>query len=221
MHMKITVCTCLAVVLLGTMVTMAADADNGPREAGVKDLFQAVLDGANIGKAGLDLYEALSADDAACYSSYNPSGTPQLPAHCVEARDFPPLNTPSESAECAQCLGPAYKHLKNVQYQFAKLRCIYASMKEFSKRAIALGDSIAGTHPIVGIVWFAEKIKIQEEEAFNRTYDRKYKALIGRLEEVLKAIAECEATVYGEPDWYERFGFIYHQFMAARYLRND
>lgn len=50
--------------------------------------------------------------------------------------------------------------------------------------------------------------------------DAKYEELVEELRGSLDQIAACEEEVYGEKDWYNRFGFIYYQFMADRYRRS-
>ena len=52
-------------------------------------------------------------------------------------------------------------------------------------------------------------------------YDDKYEELMEKLKAALEAIARCEETVYEEKDWYQRYGFVYYEFMAARYQRTD
>ena len=44
---------------------------------------------------------------------------------------------------------------------------------------------------------------------------------MAKLEAALRQIAECEERVYGEKRWYDRWGFMYYEFMAARYQRAD
>jgi hypothetical protein len=240
MRMRISVCTWLTVALLGATVTESGQDD--PRvpvspsrvvnlggdffkTTGLVKVFPGVGLVSPVAKNAAELYEAydfLSKDDEAYDPNYRPPGMPQLPAHCAAARDFPTRETSAESAECARCFEPAYENLNRLRYRFEKIRRIYVSTKNFNKRLIALGDSIAGSIPFAGLAWMKKRIEIEQSmKDFDGTYDSKYKELIGELEDVLKAIAECEEKVYGEKAWYERFGFIYHQFMADRYLRSD
>jgi hypothetical protein len=52
-------------------------------------------------------------------------------------------------------------------------------------------------------------------------YDNKYAQLMAHLKQELEAIAKCEEQVYGEKDWYQRYGFMYYEFMSGRYQRAD
>jgi hypothetical protein len=55
---------------------------------------------------------------------------------------------------------------------------------------------------------------------FKQTYDNKYRDLMGSLQRALMAIDGCERQ-YGMTDWYQRFGFIYFEFMKDKYKRTD
>jgi len=102
------------------------------------------------------------------------------------------------------------------------LRAIYAATKNYSGKAIAFGDSMAGLPGGFGMGWPEQRFGIQAEmEKLGRTYDRKYQQMIGNLEKSLKELAVCEERYFDTPDWYNRFGFIYYSFMADRYRRSD
>jgi hypothetical protein len=232
MRMMISVCMWLAIALLGAVVTVSAQDPSAVDPITVfktvdkvAEFYLKVLPKVMTSKEFIEGFGLLSKDDEAYDPNFNQPGMPQLPAHCIEALDRAKTGLElEEAAECVRCFEPAYENLKKLLYRFEKLRRISASTLDFGKRAIALGDSVCGL-PYGGLAclaWQKEKRKIEQSmKDFGKTYDRKYEELIGRLEEVLKEIAECEEKFYEEKDWYDRFGFIYYQFIAARYMRSN
>ena len=46
---------------------------------------------------------------------------------------------------------------------------------------------------------------------------RKNAELLARLQSELKGVSTCEAKYYKNDDWYDRYGYIYYQFMVAHY----
>jgi hypothetical protein len=153
-------------------------------------------------------WDKLSHDDEQYEEDYEPKGMPKVPSKCAE------------SDECRSCFEPAYERLTAVRIRFEKLRRIYAWTANYKARAFALGDSAAGMHGLAGLAWVGERVKLERQFGqFEASYDAKYEELIAELRAALEQIAACEEQVYGEQDWYNRFGFIYYQFMADRYRR--
>lgn len=161
-------------------------------------------------KKPIDLWDKakpLTEDDEA-YDPQEPPGGPKLPSTC------------KDNDECAECFEKPYGDLQSVRVRFEKLRILYQSTKKELGDAIAFGDAASNVHGISAMAWIREKEKIRvSEKRFEEAYDDKYEELLGVLEEALKGIAACEESVFGEEAWYDRFGFIYHQFMADRYRR--
>ena len=105
--------------------------------------------------------------------------------------------------------------------QLGRLWCIYTNTKNFNNAAIAFGDNTSGIHAVTGLSWqYARAGIVETYNHFKGTYDSKYIALIASLQRALMQISSCE-NAYGEPDWYQRFGFIYYEFMKERYKRID
>jgi hypothetical protein len=178
------------------------------KKTGLDEIFDDFLTDPNEGWKKLKDWSPLSPDDASLEEDYNPPGMPELPSNCLE------------SAECAQCFPPANDRLKRVLVRFEKLRRVYAWTKAYKERAFALGDAAAGIHGIGGLAWISERFKIEKSyKQFEAAYDAKYAELISELKGALQDLAACEESVYDERDWYNRFGFIYYQFMADRYKR--
>lgn len=151
-------------------------------------------------------WDNLTDEDKEYDEDYDPPGMPEVPLECAD------------SSECAACFEPAYERLKSVRIRFEKLRRIYEWTKAYKERAFALGDSAAGIHGFAGLAWVGKRVELERTyKNFEATVEAKYEELLGELRGSLDQIAACEADVYGEEDWYNRFGFIFYQFMAAHY----
>lgn len=155
--------------------------------------------------------ETLSPDDAQYESDYKLPGTPELPSLCKNSR------------ECEDCFKQPYADLQNTRFRFEKLRRLNKVTKDMLRDAISFGDAAAGlAGGMAPLAWNSEKTRIRKtEESFNQSYDAKYDELLATLKDDLLGIAACEANVFGNDAWYDRFGFIYHQFMAGAYRRPD
>ena len=46
--------------------------------------------------------------------------------------------------------------------------------------------------------------------------NQKHQQLMAAIEKDLKDIGQCEVR-FGEPDWYQKFGFIYYESLYAAY----
>jgi hypothetical protein len=158
-------------------------------------------------------FESLSPDDASQDASYPVPPGGSVPSHCS-----------GEGAKaCDECgYEAALEELQSTRYRLEKLRRVYASAKNMIAHSLAVGDSLAGAAGVGGLAWVSERKKILDsQKGLQASYDAKYEELMGLLRKSLEAIAQCEERVYGEKDWYPRFGFMYYEFMAARYQRAD
>jgi hypothetical protein len=155
-----------------------------------------------------EYWKNLGPDDGQYDEDYEPDDMPQVPLQCAE------------SEECRACFEPAYKRLTAVRIRFEKLRRTYTWTKAYKERAFALGDSASGVHGVAGLAWVGERIKLEKKyKQFEASVDAKYKELMAELKGSLQQIAGCEEKVYGEVGWFDRYGFIYYQFMGDRYKR--
>jgi hypothetical protein len=181
------------------------------RRAGIDQGMDWLALGINIANASRDFGESfpiLNPDDERFDPDYNPPGTPEVPISC------------GEDEECQSCYARAQHNVNFVRVQFEKLRAIYDATTKYADTAIAFGDNVSGIHGAMGLAWQAERVGIQKSvEKLGRTYDGKYKDMLGSLKNSLDQISVCEAKHFNTPDWYNRFGFIYYEFMAARYSR--
>lgn len=156
----------------------------------------------------MEQYEHLTPKDGPFDPQYQPPGTPEIPSSCAG------------SNKCGQCFEDAQGKLTSVRIRFEKLRVLYGSTKAWIARALAFGDNMASAVGVGGLAWQTERTKVEASVAnLDRSYDNKYNELLGTLKEALQAIATCEAQHYNNPDWYDRYGFMFYSFMADRYQR--
>jgi hypothetical protein len=166
------------------------------------------LKAATSGSDFLETFAPLTAEDKGYDPNYNPPGSPQIPSHCAGSNG------------CGDCYQTAYDELNAVRYRFEKLRRVYQSTKSFTAAALSFGDNAASIHGIAGLAWQTERRKIEQSiKNLDASYDGKYEELVGVLQKAIQHIGQCEAQYYKEPDWYNRYGFIYYSFMADRYRR--
>lgn len=158
---------------------------------------------------GDDPYGLFTPGDKHYVPDASPAGMPQLPSRCLG------------SMQCKKCFESAHAELEKRRYNLEELRVVNLYTQDFSKKAISFGDSTSGgLHPIVGLEWQAQKRKIEQSlKEFEAKYDSKYVQLMGKLRGALDQIASCEGQYFDDPDWFQRYGFMYYQFMEARYRR--
>jgi hypothetical protein len=201
----------------GKQATASMDTAQNNKDALAQ--YSVLKDSAALGKVGIDTavkardlgnaYKALSPDDSAIQANTD-RAAPRVPSACAE----------QGGSGCGACYSDAYAHLNRLRFNFEKLRAIGMGTENFVKRSIAFGDSASGIHGITGLAWQSERAKIEQSLVeFNKIYDRKYRELIGTAGEVLHQIGECEAKYLKNPDWYDRYGYIYYSFLEDRYRR--
>lgn len=179
---------------------------------GALDLVDVISDSDAIGVARdaddfLRDWEALDGEEAACGSAYTDASGPTVPSHCAEGED------------CRQCYSDAVEKINFNRFYIERARCITAANVRMANSAMAFGDSSSGIHAVTGLAWQLEG-KPQIEEAVRRlkkTYTDKAAIYLSSLDAALKDLGQCEAEHYGETDWYQRYGWIYHNFMKAKY----
>jgi hypothetical protein len=202
----------LAQLVPPTPKTSLNDLYNTPEFKTLKDgVLKTLKDINDKGDAYYKDLEKLSPDDDQYEPDYNPPGTPDLPSLC------------KNSNECSDCYKQPYADLQNTRFRFDKLRRLNRVTKTMLRDSFSFGDAAANAAGgIAGLAWSKEKEKIRASEAsFNNAYDAKLAELLATLQKNLMGIAACEAKIFGNENWYERFGFFYHQFMAEAYRRPD
>lgn len=137
------------------------------------------------------------------------AGAPPVPASCLGREG------------CEECYQRPYEQLARSRILLARARALHAATHRFAKAAQAFGDGVAPSTREAAIVWHYQKPKIAASLAqLDATYDRKIADMLAVLKRTLEEIAACEARFYQNPDWYQRYGFMYFEFMQARYQRD-
>ncbi|MGF1637089.1 MAG: hypothetical protein ACFCUU_08455 [Cyclobacteriaceae bacterium] len=174
---------------------------------------------------GIDAYNAYqSLGD--CMRITTPPSAPRVPSFCAT----PVVAFESEgiieyrmenNEECANCFTESRLAFNNARLDLEKLKVIYNCTKKMSNSAIAAGDNMASIHGVTGIVWQGLRYEIQKSVSdLEKAYDSKYLELIQKLNSTMHEMNACEAQ-FGEPDWYDRHGFMYYEFMKEAYKRKD
>lgn len=188
---------------LGSWVGMAAEHSDEVRSA-----LERATEGSPRARAALeDALERLSPQDAEA-EPQAPPGEPEVPSSC------------GESEECGSCFDAAHARLNGNREALERLRILSNRTKKDVDSKIAFGDGASAVHGVSALAWQKERIAINRQmETFYRSVDRKYVELIGKVQESLLDLGRCEWEQFEEPDWYDRFGFIYYQFLADHYKR--
>lgn len=150
---------------------------------------------------------SLDAAEADCGSAYTDASGPTVPSHCAESDD------------CRQCYREAVRKIDFNRFYIERARCITSANVRMANSAMAFGDNASGIHAVTGLSWQLQgKPQIREAvDKLKTTYTRKAGEYLNGLEGALKELGQCEASHYGEQDWYQRYGWIYHNFMKAKY----
>jgi len=162
--------------------------------------------------------KALSSDEAVPDESQR---GPTLPSTCVDSSwKLPPEDRAlgSKHSQDCQCMATAVDKLRRNRQMLERLRILVANQKAFVDKATALGNSFAQLHTVLGLQWIGiRKHDIDEPYAqFKVISNQKHQAVMAAIEKDLKDISECEARL-GEPDWYQKYGFMYYEFLYAAY----
>lgn len=160
-------------------------------------------------QAWKDANEALSELDRELDAGMSDDGEgPAIPSSCVEAED----------AACTSCFDAAYGRVNFARMTLARLRSIHARTIQYIKAQQSFGDSVAPIHGMSGLAWQSSRAGIEESrKRFNANSMDKYNQLVGTMQSALQDVAECEATHFGNPDWYSRYGFMYLQAVKTAY----
>ena len=182
--------------------------DIAAQMSGMFERLGQVAEGLGALQGLLDGYAALTDADAAFQPDIDERGLPDIPSMCA--------NNPA----CQQCFGTAHSKFVDERLLLEELRIIYDSTQTFASAALSFGDTVSGVHGVSGLAWQSERRKIEKSlTGMKEAYDRKYAELIDRTHEALLGISRCEDQ-FGMEDWYNRFGYIYFEFLRDKYKRN-
>lgn len=137
-----------------------------------------------------------------------PDGNPGIPSSC------------EGNAACGQCYASAIDGLDNTRWRLEKLRAIYASTYRDAKAMISFADGASAVHGVSALAWQTRKIGLTKQlKNLDKVYDDKYAELMRQLHTDLQQYSDCESSVMRVPDWFDRFGFVYYQFLKDYYKR--
>ena len=161
-------------------------------------------------------YEGLGA----CIARSPAFKSPRIPSFCDYDYSTGASGVGSGGESCASCFLDARTRFNEVRFTLSRLETIYKCTKKMTKAAKAFGDSFS-TATKSGLGWDGARRDIEASEArLEKAYDEKYADLMRKLNASLIDMSVCEAQ-YGLEDWYDRFGFVYYEFMSDRYKRSD
>lgn len=200
----------LLVLILFSVTFVSAQEDDMDGESPVEDAITELQGYLDWLEERRDEWNAIqNFEPGACSPDFSASSGAMMASTCAG------------NPECSECYNRAVGELNFIRRQLGRLSCIYANTKNFTTSALAFGDNMSGIHAVTGAAWQSERGGIVAQmNSFKQTYDRKYTDMMGSLQRALVGIGTCEAK-FGLPDWYQRFGFVYFEFMKDKYKRTD
>jgi hypothetical protein len=170
------------------------------------------------------LYDTYNNGLGKCINSAPPAQATSIPSVCTDLYyDDNGEISEEENQGCSECFFEARKKFNNMRYQFEKLATIYKCTKDFSNAAISFGDDVSGFTPsgVGGMAWQTQRRNIEKSVVeLEQAYDAKYGEFLQSLADAMMELNICEAK-FGVEDWYDRFGYMYFEFMKDKYQRKD
>lgn len=162
---------------------------------------------ADVAGKALDFSKTLSATDKRLDANYEPPGAPGVPSKCMENK------------ACRPCFTEAYAKVNKTRKALEKVRAHYDYTHRLTTSGVALMQSMGGVGGgVAGLGVLSETTKVNDAlDGFDTVVSRKNAELLARLQSNLKEVSTCEAKYYKNDDWYDRYGYIYYQFMFAHY----
>ena len=157
-------------------------------------------------KMGKNL-ETLSNDDKRMEPDYKPPGTPDVPSKCLENK------------ACRPCYTEAYGKVNTTRKNLEKVRAKYEFTHRFTAQGIAYMQAAGNAGGGIAAMGAQDQVsKVNESlTGFDEVVRNKNTELLGKLEGNLREVSVCEAKYYKNNDWYDRYGYMYYQFMVAHY----
>jgi hypothetical protein len=213
---SVRMCLLIGSMIAAPMVARASFAQDSAYPKAVADMLEQLKSFLEHQESVKDFWEslkALSTDEAMPDESQR---GPTLPSSCLNGSwTMPPGG--KKALDC-QCMATAVDKLRKNRQMLDRLRILVANQKAFVDKATALGNSYAQLHTLLGLQWIGiRKHDIDEPYAqFKMISNQKHQALMAAIEKDLKDISDCEGKL-GEPDWYQKFGFVYYEFLFSAY----
>ena len=166
-----------------------------------------------------DAFQELAKRDLDFDPNIRPAGFPGIPVSC--GASAPRGSADEVRGDCQQCYQAAQTSLHKAAFTLEKLRLLHKRTKAMVDKAISFGDTTSGIHAVPGLAWQGQRTAIVKSiKKMDDAFDAKKPELMERLKGALEEIAECETKYFSNPDWYDRFGFMYYQTMSANTVRN-
>jgi hypothetical protein len=157
-------------------------------------------------------YEALKTLDKKEVIPDVSSTGPMMPSSCAGYSNK--THVPGGSCDC---FAKALDRLNRNRTMLEKLRIKSTNIINFADTWVDFGDAMAGLHPMLEYGWVIQKIGITKEKNLTRSIAiEKHKEIMRAIHESLIALGDCEAK-FGERDWYQKFGFMYYEFLEDKY----
>jgi hypothetical protein len=168
------------------------------------------------------MYQALSDLDSELRSRMQDDHSgPEVPSSCGGGAGTQ-MAAVNHEQTCSECFDRAYHEVTFTRNTLERLRTIYARTIAYIKRAEGFGDSASGIHGLSGLSWQYAKSNIEQEKAnLFRTSREKYDGLVNNMRHALDMVGDCERDHFHNPDWYNRYGFIYFEFVRDAYAIHE
>jgi len=154
--------------------------------------------------------EALSDLDAELTSRLRDDGDgPDVPSSCRDEN-------------CSECFRRAYGEVNFTRIVLERLRTISHLTLNYIKNAESLGDTTSGIHGVTGLAWQYAKVGVEQQKTeFNHATRAKYDALIANMRRALVMVDACEQNEFHNADWFNRYGFMYLNFVKDAYKPDE
>lgn len=169
-----------------------------------------VSSGMNLFQQVTDMFDSLSDLDRALTDRLRDDHSgPEVPSSCSGS---------AASPTCAECFAKAYGEVNFTRNTLARLQTIHSRTMTYIKNAEGLGDTTSGIHAVTGLSWQYAKMDVEREKCNMVKASRdKNAALIQNMRRALDMVAACERDNFHNPDWYNRYGFMYFQFVQSAF----
>lgn len=155
----------------------------------------------------MEAFDALDPGDGQYDPGQLDGDGPSVPSSCAE------------SPSCNACYQRAVGEIDFNRFYLQRAWSITHSTIDMAKKAQAFGNTTSGVHGVAGLAWqYYGNIPIEAElKKLRKTYHDKYLAYTRNLQAALQQLGQCEEQHFDERDWYGRFGYLYLNFMKAKY----
>ncbi|MEO8549116.1 MAG: hypothetical protein ABI678_04065 [Kofleriaceae bacterium] len=180
----------------------------------MSDIAGGVSNGLNVIGQLTETFTALTDLDQTLHDTIRDDHSgPEVPTGC---------GTGSARESCSECYTHAYNEINFVRNTLNRLRTILSRTLNYIRNAEGLGDSVSGIHGVSGLSWQYAKGGIEQTKAhLLQTSTAKYQALVQSMRHALDMVATCERTYFNNPDWYNRYGFMYYNFIKEAYAIHE